>query len=379
MALTPCVYPIMSITVGYFASQVGDSKGRVVARAGVYVFGLALTYALMGTVAALTGSLFGSIMQSKPTIAVLGLILVALALSMFGLYEIGPPKFLASKQTARSGLLGAFVMGLIFGLVAGPCTGPVIAGLIAYVATLGNPAVGFVSFLLLGIGMGIPLFILAAFSARMPVPGAWMVAVKRASGFLLLGVAAYTVAPIVPVVGPYLLPVVMIAAALWFGLFENNIRRKSVAGVVVLIVCVALLTLAISMIVNNTREAPSVTTTGAVAEEVIFEDFAPDSMEKAVAAGRPTILYFGAEWCAYCKDLHEGALKQPEVVAEAQRFERFYVDETSPNDFQKEAASSREVSGLPTIIFYDSSGKEADRTIGNVDGQEMLSRLQAVK
>ncbi|MHB9037500.1 MAG: protein-disulfide reductase DsbD family protein, partial [Armatimonadota bacterium] len=198
LAFTPCVYPMIPITVGYFGSQVGASNGRVMKLAGSYVLGLALTYSTLGAVAATTGGVFGSAMQSPMVIVGIAVLLVLLSLSMFGLYELKPPAFVANRSSGKDGVLGALMMGLVFGIVAAPCVGPVVLGLLLYVAGVGSPALGFVLFFALALGLGTPLFVLAAFSAKMPVPGMWMVAVKKIAGFLMLGAAAYFLKPILP-------------------------------------------------------------------------------------------------------------------------------------------------------------------------------------
>ncbi len=225
LAFTPCVYPMVPVTIGYFSSQHEDKTRMAMLLAGMYVLGIALTYSILGTVAAMTNRVFGDLMQSKLVPLGLAGLLVALAASMFGFYELRPPVWVAQHARGRSGLLGALIMGLIFGVVAAPCVGPVVLGLLLYVARLGKPATGFMMFFVMSLGLGTPLFALAAFSARMPVPGTWMLAVKKIAGFLLLGAAAHFAAGFAPkMVEPYLIPAVMLSGGIYLGFIDDSIR-----------------------------------------------------------------------------------------------------------------------------------------------------------
>lgn len=373
LAFTPCVYPMIPITVGYFSTQGESRTGRVVMLAAVYVLGIALTYSTLGAVAASAGGVFGAAMQTPPVLIGIAVILLALALSMFGLYELQAPAFIQDRASGKSGVLGALIMGLIFGIVCAPCVGPVVLGLMTYVAKLGSPLMGFIMFFMLSIGLGTPLFALAAFSAKLPLPGMWMVAVKKVAGFLLIGAAAYFINPILPdTVARYLLPAVIAVGGIYIGFFEQSVRSSRVANGLGKAVSLAALIIAIVMVFPKPGER----------QNMQWQSYEVSALATAQNAGRPIMIDFTAKWCAACKELDRGPFSNPAIIEATSKFERFQVDGTNPSDPAVKAAISRfDVQGFPTVIFMDSSGNEvADaRIVGYVNSTEMMKRLKMVE
>ncbi|VAX25664.1 Cytochrome c-type biogenesis protein DsbD, protein-disulfide reductase, partial [hydrothermal vent metagenome] len=188
--LTPCVYPLIPITIGYFGGQSEGKTSKLFMLGILYVLGMALTYSVVGVVTALSGAVFGSLLQSPIVIIIIAGIFVALALSMFGLYEIKMPDSMVAKAGgARAGVFGAFFMGLTMGIVAAPCIGPFVLGLVTYVAAKGDVFYGFIMFFFLAIGLGTPYIFLAIFSGRiksLPRAGFWMEGVRNIFGFILI-------------------------------------------------------------------------------------------------------------------------------------------------------------------------------------------------
>ena len=174
-------------------------------------------YSALGVAAALSGRLFGSALQSPWVLGGVAAVLVALALSMFGLYDLRMPSALMQKAGARSGAAGAYAMGLLVGVVAAPCVGPFVLGLLAFVAARQQAGLGFLFFFVLSLGLGLPYLFLGAFSgslARLPRAGMWMESVKKVFGWVLLAMAAYFLRPIVPApAGAWLLPAVLAGGA----------------------------------------------------------------------------------------------------------------------------------------------------------------------
>ena len=376
LAFTPCVYPMIPVTVGYFGNQSGK-KREAVALAAVYVLGLALTYAILGAIAASTGGLFGAAMQSKWVILGIAAVLVALAFSMFGLFDLKPPAFIHAHAHGKDGMLGALIMGLIFGIVCAPCVGPVVLGLLLYVAKIGSPVMGFLLFFVMALGLGTPLFFLAVFSAEMPVPGMWMVAVKKFAGFLLLGAAAYFILPLVPdSVGRLLIPLVLLAAGIYMGFMEKSLKANRISASAGKVFGVAALVVAVMMVV------PGLHTVGARPEKALsWEPYSASAVANAVKAHRPVMIDFTAKWCAVCKELEEGPFSDPQVMRAAGKFTRFRVDGTMRDAKIQAAESKYNVHGYPAVIFFDSSGKEARsaRVVKFVSTGDMLARIRLVK
>jgi len=153
--LTPCVYPLIPITISYFGGQSQGGKSQLIIRSILYVLGMSVTYSVLGVVAALTGGLLGSALQNPIVLIFVAIVLIGLALSMFGLYEIRVPQSLALiGGKNRSGFIGTFLMGLTVGLIAAPCIGPFVLGLLTYVGDLGDPIIGFSMFFILALGLG---------------------------------------------------------------------------------------------------------------------------------------------------------------------------------------------------------------------------------
>ena len=200
--LTPCVYPLIPITVGYFGGQSEGSTGRLFFLGLLYVLGMAVTYSIVGVLTSLSGAIFGTLLQNPIVIIAVAGILVALSLSMFGVYEFKlPDSWVMKAGGAKSGAIGALVMGLTMGIVAAPCIGPFVLGLVTYVGAKGDPVYGFLMFFFLAVGLGFPYLFLALFSGKiksLPRAGFWMEAVKHIFGFLLIGMALYFIGPLLP-------------------------------------------------------------------------------------------------------------------------------------------------------------------------------------
>ncbi|HQJ47125.1 MAG TPA: cytochrome c biogenesis protein CcdA, partial [Ignavibacteriaceae bacterium] len=160
--LTPCVYPLIPITIGYFGGQAEGKTSRLVLLGLLYMLGMAITYSVVGVITSLSGAVFGSLLQNPIVIIAIVLLFVALALSQFGVYEFKLPDSLVAKAGgAKGGAYGAFFMGLTMGIVAAPCIGPFVLGLVTYVAAKGDPFYGFLMFFVLALGLGFPYLLLA--------------------------------------------------------------------------------------------------------------------------------------------------------------------------------------------------------------------------
>ncbi len=383
LSLTPCVYPMIPITVGYFGMQSGKKTKQVLLLAALYVFGMALTYSTLGVVAALTGNLFGAALQSQWVSVGIAAVLVLLALSMFGLYEFAVPAGIAAKSQGKSGPIGAFLMGLLFGIVAAPCVGPMTVALLVYVGKIGSPLFGFASFFCLAIGLGMPIFVLATFSgsiSRLPKAGMWMAAVKKVFGLLLIGAAIYYVMPIISQslperVADLILPVFVAASGIYLGFFEKSLRAQrglkigsSIVGLAIFVLGVVLAWPAL---------APS-----EAGEPMDFAPYSADAVAQAKADGKPVMIDFSAEWCAACKKLDLHTFTDKTVKEEADRFVVLKADQTR-GDSSEAKAREREynIKGLPTIVFLDSKGKESteNRVVGFAKPKELLEVMRSIE
>jgi len=203
MSLTPCIYPMIPITVGILQSQAGTSVTRNFMRAMAYTMGIATTFALLGLLAAFTGQVFGSIMGNPIFICTIVLMLLYLAGSMLGLYEMYIPSFMQPKNNGMQGnsLLAAFLFGAASGTMASPCLSPGLVLLLTLVTTLANKFMGFLLLFSFGIGLSIPLLLIGTFSSSLnvlPRSGMWMVEIKRAFGLIMIMMCFYFLNNILP-------------------------------------------------------------------------------------------------------------------------------------------------------------------------------------
>jgi cytochrome c-type biogenesis protein len=197
VSLTPCVYPILPVTVGFLGSRGGGSRRRTFLLSGAYAIGMALTYAALGMAAGLTGKVFGEVTAHPLSYLAMANVCLVLALSMFDVIRVPLPAFLSRTGSAggsADGIAGALVVGLFSGVIVGPCTAPVLGGLLLYVGASGNPLFGASLLFTFAMGMGLPVVALGAFAgllAALPKSGAWTTRIQRAFGVLLLLAAEY--------------------------------------------------------------------------------------------------------------------------------------------------------------------------------------------
>ena len=365
--LTPCVYPIIPITIGFFGGQSRGKSGRPVGLAASYVLGMALTYSTLGVVAALSGRLFGSALQSPWVLAGIAAVLVALSLSMFGLYDIQPPRFIMNRAGAKTGVGGALGMGLLVGIVAAPCLGPFVLGLLTFVASRRDPVLGFAMFFVLSLGLGLPYLVLASFSGaltKLPRAGAWMVEVKKVFGFVLLAMAAYFGRYLAPEPARrWMVPAVLAvggAVVLWAAL-----RSKAPVMARAVVAVSAILFFAAAGYFARPRGETSLA-------------FAAYDASRVAAAARPAMIDFSADWCAPCHELEDQTFADPRVRQALATRALFKADMTRQDSPESIALSTKyNVQGMPTVIFLDPSGREipGSRLVGFEPPERFLQRL----
>jgi thiol:disulfide interchange protein DsbD len=372
--LTPCVYPLIPITISYFGGQSKGDKKALILRAVLYVLGMAITYSILGVVASLTGSLLGSALQNPLVLIFVALVLVALALSMFGLYEIRVPQSLAMLGSKnRTGFIGTLFMGLTVGLIAAPCIGPFVLGLLTYVSDLGDPILGFWMFFVLALGLGTPFLILGIFSGaatHLPRSGAWMIWVRNIFGFVLIGMAIYFLEPLFPNKTWYFysLAIVSIIAGVYLGWLDKN-KGKKAFKVTRYVVGVAFILLGVFFIL------PSEADSGA---KIKWQSYSPELLQQAMDESRPAILDFYADWCIPCKELDNFTFSDKRIIDKSAEFLMLKTDLTH---FQNEKTSiireKFKVKGVPTIVFIDRNGKEIEklRLIEFEEADRFLERL----
>lgn len=357
--LTPCVYPLIPITISYFGAQVSGNKGQKILLAIVYALGMSVTYSVLGLVAALTGGLFGSMLQNPIVVLVLVLIFIALALSMFGLYEIRIPQSIANfSGKNRQGYAGTAVMGLTVGVIAAPCIGPLVLSLLVYVGQLGNPLLGFFMFFVLSIGLGLPYVFLAIFSSsisKLPRSGEWMEGVKVVFGLLMLILALYTAQPLMSEkLYEIVFPVFLVLCGVYLILVDRKaVNAKTFTRIKYALAIVAIFLGARSLHFNDNSQV-----SGAKLDWQMLNEQKLIEASVSKSSGKPTMIDFYADWCAQCKELDKFTYIDPKVVELSKNFNNIKVDLTKEN---KEITDKYKILGLPVVAFIDKNGKEIEQ------------------
>ena len=370
--LTPCVYPLIPITISYFGAQGGGSKFQSVMMGIFYALGMAVTYSALGVFAALTGSLLGNALQNPIVIAGVALILLTLGLSMFGLYDIKVPQKLAlAGNKSRSGLIGSLLMGLLVGFIAAPCIGPFVLSLLVYVGQIGDPFMGFLLFFVLAMGLGFPYIFLAAFSntlSKLPRSGEWMEGVKIIFGLILFGMALNTLAPIIPDdVFKVIFPGYIILCGIYLLLFDR--KGQSSKGYVVIKNLIV-----IAAIIWGTWELKP--NEGTAEVEFAWMTSVEQIDGSVKSEGKPVMIDFWAEWCAQCKELDKYTYTDQEIIDLSKSFNNIKIDLTQENS----AITERfDIKGLPVVIFMDSKGNELRdlRVTGFLSPEEFKIKLES--
>ena len=362
--LTPCVFPMIPITLGFFAMQSDGRRSRRFALSASYVAGLVIMYSALGVLAALSGKMFGSWLQHPAVLIALAVLMLVLASSMFGAWEMTVPQFIARRSGGRAGLAGAGVMGLFVGIVAAPCVGPVVVALFTLVAGIGKPLIGFIMFAALALGLGSPY--LVALNA-LPRPGEWMVQVKKAMGFVLIAMAVYFLRPLIGENAFRWGVAASLLIGALFLFFSRSVGPR--AGRVVRLACGVLLFVAGAAFALPRPGGATI-------------EWQPYNANAIASPGKPVIIDFYADWCLPCKELDQKTFSDRAVTGELNRFLRVKADLTKADDPVVQALLQQyRIVGVPTIVFLDSSGRElaAQRLIGFEAPQPFLARLKQVR
>ncbi|MFO0583191.1 MAG: cytochrome c biogenesis protein CcdA [Anaeromyxobacter sp.] len=384
-SLTPCVYPLIPITVSIFGARKASGRGEAMALSGLYVLGIAAMYSALGVGAALTGAAFGSVMSNPWVIGFVAVVLAAMAASMFGAFELQLPGAWQARlnTVGGAGYLGAFAMGLVSGIIAAPCTGPVLAAALTFVAAKGSVAFGLGIMFTYALGMGLLFFLIGAFSVSLPKSGPWMDTVKSFFGVALLAAAGVFLKDAFPAVkalfsaarGAALVAAGAAAAGVLLGALQGSFHAAWGARLAK--------GLGVALLVGGI--VYGVGAAGARDRARMAASFAwlhseEEALAKARAEGRPVIVDFWADWCTACKELDKIAWSHPAVREEAARFVAVKLDGSEETPAFQAAYEKYGIVGMPTVIFIDSSGKEhPERVMTAIGPDEMVKKLRAIQ
>lgn len=364
-SFTPCIFPMLPITIsilGYHANK--GNRSHNIIRAVSYVLGIAMTYSLLGVVAALTGQLFGSALTNKYLLSGLCLLFVLMALGMWDVFEVQVPAFVRNRfaTTKTHGLGGAFVMGLVAGVVASPCVGPVLISILSFVSTTRNVPLGFGLLFTFALGLGLIFILIGAFSHALhllPKSGSWMNLIKFILGAGMWTAALYYAQFLLPQRG-WIAAVAasFVALSVWKGAFNFKKRQYVLQSFMLALFVFSASVLLLSAVkAEYLSPAFSVQNTASVeGSQLTWQFYSEPLLQEALAEEKPVLLDFYADWCGACHELEEKTYTQPEFVELAKGFKLIKFDATNDTPENQAVLKKYGVQGLPTVMFINKKG-----------------------
>jgi len=353
-------------------------------------------YSILGVVAASTGALFGSAMQSTPFLLVVSLVFFAMGASMLGAFDLALPSGMQTKlQTGpRTGVIGAVFMGMVTGIVASPCVGPVLVVLLTEIARMGSVALGFLYLFTFALGLGLLFLVIGTFAgalSALPQAGGWMDTVKHLFGVILLAMGIFYLRGLL---GPVWTAILAGTFAIFVGTFAGAFHpvgedpsrpRLFRKGLGIVLVLVGAFTLLSGLAQRAGVALPGgAETIGAASSPAahpgpvwVSDDAA--GLAQARSEGKPAFIDFYADWCAACKELDHKTWSEAAVMAEAERFVAVKLDLTRRDEANAAKQASYAVPGLPTVIFYSSAGEEVHRFFGFKPADEVAAIMRGVR
>ena len=400
LALTPCMFPMVPILSGIIVGRghkITHAHGFFLSLA--YVLGMALTYAAAGVIAGLSGELLSSALQTPWVLGSFAAVFVVLSFSMFGFYELQLPSALQNKLSDSSNhlhgghLSGVFMMGALSAIIVSPCVAAPMAGALLYISQTGDAMLGAVALFTLAMGMGVPLLVIGASAGTLlPKAGAWMESVKRIFGVLMLAVAIWLIAPLIPLsVQMMLWAALLVLSSIYLGALDALPTHVSGwhklwkgIGLLALLLGIAYLIGALSGARDMLRPLGGFGTGQAAAHTTLqftrIKNIAELEGRIAQAGGKSVMLDFYADWCVSCKEMERFAFSDARVQAKLKNTLLLQADVTANNADDKALLKRFALFGPPAILFFDKAGREQgeQRVTGYQDTTRFLITLNNV-
>ena len=408
LALTPCILPMIPILSSIILKQAGKegevSRSTSFLISAVYVVSMSASYALIGVIAGLLGFDLQAHMNNPWVIIPMAALFVALALSLFGYFELQLPASLQSKLTRASdnaqgkGLVGTAIMGALSALVVGTCTAPVISGAIIFISMTGNALLGGVSLFVMGIGAGMPLLLVGLGADKLvPKPGGWMTRVSQIFGVAMLMMALYVMRGVLSEeIYMILFAMIFIGSALYMGVFESS--RYSGAWKIIQILAFIFLLYGSMLFIGGVSGANSISdplapfkgaksVVSAEQESILIpmeqrKGYSLERLQKEIAsAGKPVIVDIGKKNCAACSELEHITFPDKGVQDAMKRFKFIQIDITDNTPDEQKILKHYGLFGAPNILIFDSKGKALpDKFLtGFIKPEDFVKHINSVK
>lgn len=383
LSFTPCVYPVIPITIAYIGARSGGSRLKGFTLSLVFVLGLGLVYSTLGVVAAATGGVFGLSTQNPWVIGFVSVVFLIMGAGMMGAFEISLPSSVQTKLSSkkRSGYIGALFVGGTTGLIAAPCVGPVLVALLGWVSSAGNLFLGFLYLFVFAMGLGMLFIVIGTFAgvlAALPKAGGWMEKVKVVFGVILIAAALYLGKSLIP---PTLFTILVgLALMILAGLMGGFSRLDSdaelserfwraLAAFTLLLGIFYTLTglfkaenINLSTVGSAGNPSSAIEPLKASSGANWIENDIDEAFARAKQSNKPVVIDFWAEWCAACLELEHKTFSAPIVYEKLNSdFIALKVDGTTVNEEIKQTWNRFRIHGLPTVLFMTPDRKEITR------------------
>lgn len=403
LAFTPCVFPMMPILSGLIA---GEKSERLTGWRGfklslAYVLGMAVCYAIMGTLMGYFGAKANiQLWLQSPTVLIsFAILFIALALGMFGIYTLQLPHFIQNKldrfaQQQKGGRIGSVaLMGALSALVVSPCVSAPLAGVLVYISATGDALLGGMALFSLGLGMGIPLIILGTTSAKLlPRSGSWMEQIKSIFGVGLIAVAIWLLSRVwTGSVTLWMWGALLGGYGVWLGAFEQAKEHKDrlikAIGLGLSILALFLWIGAATgqddplhplAALSHTAVSPDTTKPANVIFETVNQPQALQTLlNQAKQNKQPVVIDVSADWCAACQVMERSTFRDSRVIEAFSKYKRIRFDLSESNHVQKEWLQAMHLYGPPALIFMDSKGNELKklRVQGEIEADQLITHL----
>ncbi len=366
LALTPCIFPMIPILSGLIIGQGNISRSKAFTLSFIYVLAMALAYTAAGVIAGLLGANIQAALQKPWIIITFSMVFVALAMSMFGYYDLQLPASWQSKLSnisnkQKSGsYIGVGIMGFLSAIIVGPCVAPPLAGAVLYISNTGDPVVGGFALFAMSIGMGVPLLLIGASAGKwMPQSGGWMNVIKAFFGVALLGMAIWFLSRIIP--GPVTLALfgtlALLTSVFWYRYaLKNGVKGKLIP--IFFVIKLALMAIGFVQILGAIRGNSDFMhpLTKHETHFVLVKSY--EDLEKAMKeTDKIVLLDFYADWCVECKHMEGATYSKAIVQKELERFLVLKADVTDQDDIDKALMKRFKIVGPPATLFFDKDDK----------------------
>lgn len=387
MSLSPCVYPVIPIIMGYVGTRSGKSKLRGFFLSLVFVVGLALVYSILGVIAALTGSLIGISFQNPLVVVAISAIFILMGLSLAGFFEIPVPSSISSKvqKGHRSEFLGALIIGGVAGIIAAPCVGPVLFAILSYISETRDALFGFLLTFTFAMGLGIIFLLVGTFSgviSSLPKGGKWMESIKYFFAVLLI-IGGIVILTLITATWFDLLlwGVFLISLSIMLGVFKPLTeddkwqKLKKIGLVLIFLLGGILFVKAI-----NTKYFPvKVGAIGSIQEELSWLPTMEEGIDLAKREQKLLLVDFYADWCTPCKKMDKNTFSAPQVRSVLKGFVLVKLDYTKESKEEAAIKKQFKVPGPPTVLILQPENSIVlAKIIGYVDKEEFLTTLNAL-